>query len=77
VARRVEAARALVVGALAAAGVEPSSVDRVVRVGGSSQVPAFARMLDSLFPGRVREGEVFTSISAGLIGAWEAGLSIA
>jgi hypothetical protein len=46
-------------------------------VGGSSRVPAFARMLEAEFPGRVREGEVFTSIASGLIGAHLAGLSIA
>ncbi len=74
---RVETARALVVGALASAGMEAEGIERVVRVGGSSRIPAFALMLDSLFPGRVSEGEVFTSISSGLIGAHEAGLSTA
>lgn len=74
---RVEKARCLVRSALAAAGVEAAEVQRVVRVGGSSRVPAFARMLESEFPGRVREGEVFTSIASGLIGAHLAGHSIA
>lgn len=74
-AKRVEAARDLVLRAVAAAGLESGAVDRVVRVGGSSRIPAFARMLDAIFPGRVREGEVFTSISAGLVAAYEAGLS--
>jgi hypothetical chaperone protein len=74
VARRVAAARALVESALAAAGIEAGEVDRVVRVGGSSRVPAFARMLEGLFPGRVEEGAVFTSIATGLLEARERGL---
>jgi hypothetical chaperone protein len=75
IAPRVEAARALVNSALDAAGVEAGGVDRVVRVGGSSQVPAFVRMLEGIFPGRVEEGEVFTSIASGLLAAAERGLT--
>jgi hypothetical chaperone protein len=77
VAPRVEKARALVRAALEKAGVEAADVQRVVRVGGSSRVPVFAAMLEAEFPGRVREGEVFTSIASGLIGAHLAGHSIA
>ncbi len=76
IAARVAAARELVLSALAAAGLEASEVDRVVRVGGSSRVPAFARMLEALFPGRVEEGAVFTSIAAGLLEARERGLQV-
>jgi len=72
---RVEAAGALVLSALAKAGLEAGEVGKVVRVGGSCRIPAFIRMLDSLFPGRVEEGEVFTSIAAGLLEAHERGLS--
>jgi len=71
---RVEAARLLVLEALAKAGVEAGKVDRVVRVGGSSRVPAFVRMLERLFPSRVEEGAVFTSIASGLIEARDRGL---
>lgn len=71
---RVAAARALVGKALAEAGLEAGDVTRVVRVGGSSRVPLFARMLEETFPGRVEEGEVFTSIAAGLLEAHERGL---
>jgi hypothetical chaperone protein len=60
---RVAAARSLVESALAAAGLEAGEVSRVVRVGGSSRIPAFASMLEGLFPGRVEEGAVFTSIA--------------
>jgi len=76
VAARVAAARVLVLSALAAAGLEPGEVDRVVRVGGSSRIPVFARMLEALFPGRVEEGAVFTSIAAGLLEARERGLQV-
>ena len=71
---RVAAARSLVESALAAAGLEAGEVSRVVRVGGSSRIPAFASMLEGLFPGRVEEGAVFTSIASGLLEARERGL---
>jgi hypothetical chaperone protein len=74
IAPRVEAARRLVEEALAKASLAPKDIDRVVRVGGSSKVPAFALMLERLFPGRVEEGEVFTSIAGGLLEAREKGL---
>jgi hypothetical chaperone protein len=75
VAPRVKAAEALVMRTLAKADMEAREVRRVVRVGGSCRVPAFARMLEGLFPGRVEEGEVFTSIAAGLIEASDRGLT--
>ena len=74
IAPRVEAARRLVESALAAAGLAADDVGRVVRVGGSSRMPAFTRMLEGLFPGRVEEGAVFTSIASGLLEARERGL---
>jgi hypothetical chaperone protein len=77
IAPRVAEARGLVMAALDAAGLEPDSVSRVVRVGGSSRVPAFVSMLEALFPGRVEEGAVFTSIASGLIEADRRGLSAA
>jgi hypothetical chaperone protein len=72
---RVEAARALVHAALRGAGVEAGEVLRLVRVGGSCRIPAFIRMLEAEFPGRVVEGEVFTSIASGLLQAAELGLA--
>lgn len=74
IAPRVAEAEALVRKALDLAGCEPSSVDQVVRVGGSSQVPVFARMLETLFPGRLSTGNLFDGIALGLIPAWERGL---
>jgi hypothetical chaperone protein len=75
IAPRVGAARRLVEEALAKAALAPADIGRVVRVGGSSKVPAFALMLEELFPGRVEEGEVFTSIAGGLLEARERGLA--
>jgi hypothetical chaperone protein len=72
---RVEAARSLVRAALARAGLAAAEVGRVVRVGGSCRIPAFIRMLEEEFPGKVEEGEVFTSIAAGLVEAAERGLT--
>ena len=42
------------------------SIDVVIRTGGSSRIPAVARLLDEAFPGRVVEHGAFTSIAAGL-----------
>jgi len=74
IAPRVAAAEKVTLGTVAAAGLEPGDVAHVVRVGGSCRIPAFVRMLEKHFPARVREGEVFTSISAGLIAAHRLGL---
>jgi hypothetical chaperone protein len=73
---RVISARSLVESALAAARLEAGELDRVVRVGGSSRIPAFTRMLETLFPGRVEEGAVFTSIASGLLEARDRGLQV-
>lgn len=73
--KRVATAEALVLKAVADAGIEPGDVAHVVRVGGSSRVPIFVEMLERLFPGKVREGEVYTSISAGLLKAHSLGFS--
>ncbi len=73
---RVAAAKALILEAVDAAGIYVDDVEAVVRVGGSSRIPVFTRMLEGLFPGRVSEGAIFTSISAGLIDAYENGLEV-
>jgi hypothetical chaperone protein len=53
--------------ALAAAGLRPSDVDVVAVTGGSSQVPAFQRMLGGLCPrAELRREAVFTSVVRGL-----------
>jgi len=76
IAPRVAEAEALVRGALERAGCGTSDIDHVVRVGGSSQVPAFHRMLEGLFPGRLTQGNLFHGIALGLIPAWDRGLQI-
>jgi len=48
------------------AGVGMSSIDLVVRTGGSSQIVAVAKLLEEFFPGRVTEHEPFTSVAGGL-----------
>ncbi|OHD16085.1 MAG: hypothetical protein A2087_08845 [Spirochaetes bacterium GWD1_61_31] len=76
IAPRVGAARSLILAALCEAGLQPVDIDRVVRVGGSCRIPAFIRLLEDLFPGRVSAGEAFTSIAAGLIAARQLGLTV-
>lgn len=74
IAPRIAEAQALVLQALDKARCVPADIEHVVRVGGSSQVPAFANMLESLFPGRAVAGNLFDGIALGLIPAWERGL---
>ena len=76
IAPRVAEAEALVNRALDLAGCTRRGIDHVVRVGGSSQVPVFARMLEELFPGRASAGNLFDGIALGLIPAWERGLAL-
>lgn len=53
--------------ALAAAGLEPSAIDRVFLTGGSSLVPAVRRLFAERFgPDRMASGEELTSIAVGL-----------
>ena len=51
---------------LARAGLEPGSIDLVLRTGGSSLIPAVKRILEEVFPERVVEHDPFTSVAAGL-----------
>ncbi len=74
IAPRVDEAEALVLRALDRLGVGAASVDHLVKVGGSSQVPSFAAMLERLFPGRSRDGKLFDGIALGLLPAFERGL---
>jgi len=48
------------------AGVNPDEVDLVVRTGGSSLIPLVKAELESRFPGKIVEYDVFQSIAAGL-----------
>ncbi len=73
--RHILTARNLVLDTLASAGARACDIDAVVRVGGSSRIPLFIDMLEELFPRRVSEGEVFTSIASGLLEARDRGFA--
>jgi hypothetical chaperone protein len=52
---------------VAASGLEPDQIDAVVKTGGSSNIPAFSRMLVDVFgPQRVISSDVFNSVTGGL-----------
>lgn len=63
----LEALDAVTRRALDAAGLRPSDVDVVAVTGGSSQIPAFQRLLGALCPGaELRREAAFTSVVRGL-----------
>jgi hypothetical chaperone protein len=48
-------------------GLRPKDIDRVIRTGGSSQIPLFVRLLNEVFGWqKVREIDVFSSVTSGL-----------
>ena len=48
-------------------GLEPGSIDAVVKTGGSSNIPLFTEMLTRIFgTEKVKESNSFTSVVAGL-----------
>jgi hypothetical chaperone protein len=48
-------------------GLEPGSVDAVVKTGGSSNIPLFTSMLQRIFgEEKVKESNLFSSVVAGL-----------
>jgi hypothetical chaperone protein len=52
---------------LAASGLEPGSIDAVVKTGGSSSIPLFTRLLERLFGAdKVKSSNAFSSVVAGL-----------
>ena len=55
--------------------IDPSSIDVVLRTGGSSLIPAVKQILDHKFPGKVVEHDPFTSVALGLAIASYEGLS--
>jgi len=48
------------------AGCEAEDIDVVIRTGGSSQIAAVRRLLETRFAGKVTEHDPFTSVAAGL-----------
>ncbi len=52
---------------LVASGLEPEQIDVVVKTGGSSNIPVFSNMLESIFGlERVKASNPFSSVTAGL-----------
>ena len=52
---------------LVVSGLEPEQIDVVVKTGGSSNIPVFSHMLESIFgPERVKASNPFSSVTAGL-----------
>jgi hypothetical chaperone protein len=52
---------------IAKSGLEPGSIDAVVKTGGSSNIPLFTEMLTRIFGAeKVKESNAFTSVVAGL-----------
>ena len=52
---------------LAAAGLEPGSVDAIVKTGGSSNIPLFSSLLAKIFGAeKVKQSNAFSSVVAGL-----------
>ena len=52
---------------VAASGLEPGSIDAVVKTGGSSSIPLFTEMLTRIFGAeKVKESNAFSSVVAGL-----------
>ena len=57
----------VLMGTLAASGLEPGQIDAVVKTGGSSNIPVFSEMLGRIFgPDKVKASDVFNSVTAGL-----------
>lgn len=52
---------------VADSGLEPEQIDAVVKTGGSSNIPAFTRMLAQVFGAeKIKESDTFSSVTAGL-----------
>jgi hypothetical chaperone protein len=51
---------------VARSGLRADEIDRVVRTGGSAQIPCFIEMLERHFPGKVVLSDVFSGVTAGL-----------
>jgi molecular chaperone DnaK (HSP70) len=52
---------------IAASGLEPGSIEAVVKTGGSSSIPLFTEMLTRIFGvEKVKESNAFSSVVAGL-----------
>lgn len=67
IAREAEAIRFELLATLDKAGFQPQEIDRVVRTGGSSQIPLFVNLLSDIFGvEKVRAIDIFSSVTSGL-----------
>lgn len=67
VARHMERAKRVMLDALNKSRVAPDDIEAVFLTGGSSQVPAFKKMITTVFdPSHIQTGAVFTSVAEGL-----------
>ncbi len=65
--KEYEAIREEMMRTLDRSGLRPKDIDRVIRTGGSSQIPLFVRLLNDTFGWqKVREIDVFSSVTSGL-----------
>ena len=58
--------RQLIDQVIADAGLKSTDIDLVIRTGGSSEIVAVKRLLETLFPGKVTVHDPFTSVAGGL-----------
>jgi hypothetical chaperone protein len=67
IAAEADAIRAELLETLRRAGVKANQIDRVIRTGGSSQIPLFVEMLNEIFGSeKVQAIDTFSSVTAGL-----------
>ena len=67
IAHEVETIQAELLATVERAGIPPSRIDRVIRTGGSSQIPLFVELLGDLFGyGKVHAIDIFSSVTSGL-----------
>jgi len=75
IAAPMQAVRIEILRALEDAGISPEGISLVLRTGGSSSIPAFVRMLESIFnPAVIQQRPVYTTVVHGLatyaLGHW-------
>jgi hypothetical chaperone protein len=65
--REVKMIRAELVETVQRAGIQPHEIDRVIRTGGSSQIPLFVSLLSEIFGAeKVQAIDIFSSVTSGL-----------
>jgi hypothetical chaperone protein len=63
----LRAVEACLLRAVSKSGLEPEDIDHVVRTGGSSRLPRYVQILETMFPkAHLMEQDVYTSVASGL-----------